>query len=69
MMVPEIAVTGDKEDKKLTVKCSLVSEDLLSSNKLMQFDVQSACIISLIPIIWNETSKQITSNDLSCQSK
>ena len=67
MMISEMAVTGDKEDKMLTVKCYLVSEDPFSIHKLMQIVMSSVSLLSATyPINWNKTSKQITSNDLSC---
>jgi len=39
-MTAEISLKADKEDKMLTVQCSLVSDSLFSMDKFMQADVQ-----------------------------
>ena len=46
MMISEMAVTGDKEDKMLTVKCYLVSEHPFSIHKLMQIVMSSVSLLS-----------------------
>ena len=46
-MTAEISLMADKEDKMLTVQCSLVSDDLFTIHKFMQFDVQCKFIINI----------------------
>ena len=46
-MTAEISLMADKEDKMLTVQCSLVSDDLFTIHKFMQFDVQCKFIIHI----------------------
>ena len=60
-MTAEITVMADKEDKMLTVQCSLVSEDLFSMDKFMQFDVQCKFITSMkLHIVSNQLKRHIT---------
>ena len=46
-MTAEISLKADKEDKMLTVQCSLVSDSLFSMDKFMQADVQCKFGVSI----------------------